>query len=254
MKLTFLGTGTSQGVPVIGCDCSVCRSADSRDQRLRCSVLFSNGDANLLVDAGPDFRQQMLREEVKRLDAILLTHEHNDHIIGMDDVRPFNFSSGRDMPVYASERVKEDLKVRFAYIFDHAPYPGAPRLSIHSIDKDQAFCIHGIEVLPIEVWHGKIPVLGFRIGDCTYITDANKIAAAELEKAHGSDILVLNALHHRKHHSHFNLKEALEMVEILQPRRAFFTHISHNMGQIEDINARLPEHVQLAYDGLCLDF
>ena len=253
MQFTFLGTGTSQGVPVIGCNCTICQSKDPKDQRLRTAGLFRNSDTGILIDAGPDLRQQMLRAKVQHLDAICLTHEHNDHIIGMDDVRPFNFSSGKSMAVYAADRVQQDLKHRFAYIFEHNPYPGAPRLELHSIHKGEPFYVNDIKMIPIEVWHGRMPVLGFRIGNCTYITDAKTIAAKELEKVKGTDILILNALHHSTHHSHLNLEEALELIAIINPKQAYLTHISHRMGLTSEVNPRLPANVQLAYDGLTFD-
>ncbi|MFK8100984.1 MAG: MBL fold metallo-hydrolase [Saprospiraceae bacterium] len=250
MKITFLGTGTSQGIPVIGCECEVCGSDDPRDKRLRTSVLIEVGDKKIGVDAGPDFRQQMLRAKVQNLDALLLTHEHNDHIIGLDDVRPFNFRYKKDMPIYAVERVQAELKQRFAYIFAENPYPGAPRLALHTIDKDHDFRVGDIPVTPIEVLHGKMPVLGFRIADFIYVTDAKIIEAESLAKMKKAKILVLNALHFKTHHSHLNLPEALEIIEKLQPERAYLTHFSHNLGTHEGISPSLPDNVFLAYDGL----
>lgn len=252
LTITFLGTGTSQGVPVIGCDCEICRSADQRDKRLRTSILISSGDTNIVIDCGPDFRQQMLREQVDHLEAVVLTHEHNDHIIGMDDVRPFNFKNRTDMPVYASTQVAEELRTRFAYVFAANPYPGAPMLKLFPIDKDHHFSINGVEFTPIEVQHGRMPVLGFRIGPFTYITDMKTITDVEKEKIRGSKYLVVNALHHSTHHSHLNLQEALTFVEEIAPDRAFLTHISHRMGSHEVVNQTLPAGVALAFDGLKL--
>lgn len=253
MKVTFLGTGTSQGVPVIGCECEVCTSDNPKDSRLRCAMMISTETTNIAIDCGPDFRQQMLLSGVDHLDAVILTHEHNDHIIGMDDVRPFNFRSRKNMPVYATEGVQAELKIRFAYIFDEDPYPGAPRLDLNTIDKSSPFKINDIDVLPIEVKHGFMPVLGFRFGDFTYVTDAKTITDEEFSKLIGTKIMVLNALHHRKHHSHLNLEEALEWIERIAPQKAYLLHISHLMGKHEEINKELPENVELAYDGLILD-
>ncbi len=250
MKIIFLGTGTSQGVPVIGCKCEVCRSEDPRDKRLRTSIFMEVQGSNIVVDAGPDFRQQMLREQISKLDAILITHEHNDHIIGLDDVRPFNFITRTKMPIFATSGVQKSLKTRFAYAFDPNPYPGAPGFHLHTISKNNAFDVDVVKIIPIEVIHGKMPVLGFRIGDFTYITDAKSIADQELEKVKGTKVLVLNALRHDPHYSHLNLKEALEIVEIIAPEKAYFTHVSHAMGLTAAINDSLPENVMLAHDGL----
>ncbi len=253
MKLSFLGTGTSQGIPVIGCQCEVCASTDPRDHRLRTSVLLSDDQLNIAIDCGPDFRQQMLRSKVGHLDALLLTHEHNDHVIGMDDVRPFNFRSGKNMPVYATTAVQQKIKTRFAYIFDVNPYPGSPRLEFHTIDREKPFYIQHLKVQPIEVWHGRLSVLGFRFGDFAYITDAKTIELKELNKLKGINTLVLNALHHRVHHSHLNLAEALEWISRIRPQRAYLLHISHRMGRHQTVSSQLPESVFLAYDGLELE-
>lgn len=250
LKITFLGTGTSQGVPVIGCDCDVCLSHDPRDHRLRTSILVSKGNVNFVVDAGPDFRQQMLRAGVKHIDAILITHEHNDHIIGLDDVRPFNFRQWKEMPIYATPFVQGEIKNRFAYIFDENPYPGAPRLKLHDIGKNKDFIVEGLVIKPVEVLHGKLPVLGFRIGDFTYLTDVKTIEESEKDKVRNSKILVINALHHKAHETHLNLREALALIEDLQPEQAYLTHMSHRMGLHQLTDQELPPNVALAYDGL----
>ncbi|WP_192820499.1 MBL fold metallo-hydrolase [Rufibacter sp. LB8] len=249
MKVTFLGTGTSQGVPVIGCECEVCRSLDFRDKRLRVSVHLEVNGTSLIIDAGPDFRQQMLRERIKRVDAVLFTHEHKDHTAGLDDIRAFNFMQHIDMPLYAAPRVLEQLQQEFSYIFANSNYPGVPRVELHPISLDP-FDAQGVPVTPIAVMHHKLPVFGFRIQDFTYITDANFISEAEKDKIRGSKVVVVNALRKEPHISHFSLPEALALMEDLAPEQAYFTHISHLLGQHRLIEAELPAHVRLAYDGL----
>ncbi|HUW06900.1 MAG TPA: MBL fold metallo-hydrolase [Williamwhitmania sp.] len=252
MKLTFLGTGTSQGVPVIACPCPVCQSTDEHDKRLRTSALVEVDGVNILIDAGPDFRQQMLRARVKQLDGILLTHEHKDHIGGLDDVRAFNFVNRKPMDIYAEERVQNALKQEYAYVFADQRYPGIPEMNLFNLD-GYPFDVCGVKVQPIRCFHYKLPVFGFRIGDLTYITDANFISEEEKEKMVGTKYLVINALRKQKHISHFTLSEALKLVEELSPRKAFITHISHQMGFYEEIMAELPQNVCLAYDGLVVD-
>ncbi len=237
-------------MPVIGCDCAICRSDDPRDSRLRTSVLVQTEGKNIVIDCGPDFRQQMLRANVHSIDAILLTHEHNDHVIGLDDVRPFNFRQRRDMPIYATARVQDELRARFAYAFEENPYPGAPRFHLFQITKEKPFDIGGVTIIPIEVMHGHLPVLGFRIGDFTYLTDVKTICEEELEKIEGSEVLVTSALHHAAHYSHANLEEALALIARIQPKQAYLIHISHSMGLYKDVLKTLPPGVALAYDGL----
>lgn len=249
MNVTFLGTGTSQGIPVIGCECKVCSSLDFRDKRLRTSVHIEVDGISLIIDSGPDFRQQVLTARIKHLDALLFTHQHKDHTAGMDDIRSFNFKQKIDMPIYGTAGVIDQLKKEFAYIFESNKYPGVPKVAVHEIGLGP-FEIHQVKVIPIEVMHYKLPVLGYRIKDFTYITDANFISDQELKKLKGTKVLVLNALQIDKHISHFNLEEALEMVERVQPEQAYFTHISHKLGTHENTSAKLPGHVALSWDGL----
>lgn len=249
IKLTFLGTGTSQGVPVIACTCPVCQSDDIKDKRLRVSVLIEVNGKRLVIDSGPDFRQQMLREKVDSLDAILFTHEHKDHISGMDDIRAYNFRSKKPMDVYASEAVQLALKREYYYIFEPDPYPGVPRVNLHTIGTEP-FEVYGIPIVPVKVMHYQMPVLGFRIGDMAYITDAKTISPEEKAKLKGVKVLVLNALRKAPHLSHLNLDEALQWIVELKPERAYLTHISHLMGKHILVNGELPDGVEIAYDGL----
>jgi phosphoribosyl 1,2-cyclic phosphate phosphodiesterase len=253
LRITLLGTGTSQGVPVIGCTCAVCSSDDPRDKRLRTALLIEHGNTRIAIDTGPDFRQQMLRAKVQELDAVLLTHEHNDHIIGMDDVRPFNFRQRRHMPVYGLPRVLDSVQTRFAYIFDAEPYPGAPRLELRPIQALQPFPVNELTVLPFAVEHGNMEVLGFRFGPFTYITDMKTISPENLAAIQGTEVLILNALHHNPHFSHLNLEEALAFIEKLGPKATYLTHISHHMGRYEAIEPQLPQGVSLGWDGLVLE-
>lgn len=254
MKITVLGSGTSQGVPVIACDCEVCQSLDYRDQRLRAAIHIEIDGKSIVVDTGPDFRQQMLRERITSLDAVLYTHQHKDHTAGMDDLRSFNFKQEKDVPLYARAEVMKQLKQEFAYIFvdKELKYPGVLNVEEHIIS-NEPFLLHDIEVIPIEVLHHKLPVFGFRIKNFTYITDANYIAEEELEKVKGSEILILDALRKEEHISHFNVEQALEVIQMVQPKQAYLTHISHKMGLHAEVEASLPENVQLAYDGLQIE-
>lgn len=249
VKITFLGTGTSQGVPVIACECRTCLSDDPHDKRLRTSLMLETDGVNLIFDAGPDFRQQMLRENVKKLDAIVLTHEHKDHIAGMDDVRAFNYKSQDAIDIYAEERVQKTVKSEFSYVFSEYQYPGIPKMRLNTIN-DNSFNIKSIELIPVRVRHLHLEIYGFRVGDFAYITDANYIPQESKEKLFGVKYLVINALRKEKHISHFSLREALDFIREISPRKAYITHISHQMGFHHEVNKELPSGISLAYDGL----
>lgn len=252
IKVTFLGTGTSQGVPVIGCDCEVCTSANPKDNRLRSSILIETQGKVICVDSGPDFRQQMLREKVQQLDAIVYTHEHKDHTAGMDDVRAFNFKQKRPMDLFVDDNVEACLKREYAYAFAENPYPGVPRLNLIKI-KNEPFAVEGINFEPVQLMHYKLPVFGFRIGDFAYCTDVNYIAEEEKVKLKGLDVLVLTALRKEEHISHFNLEQALALIEELKPKQAYLTHISHYLGLHDEVSKELPDNVELSYDGLKIE-
>lgn len=254
MKLTFLGTGTSQGVPVIACECAICLSKDSKDNRLRCSVLIESDTTSVVIDTGPDFRQQMLNNKVKKVDALVYTHEHKDHVAGMDDVRAFNFKFKTDMPIYASEQVQVALKKEFHYVFGANRYPGTPKVYFNTIDSESQFTIGDIPFQSIEVLHYKMKVFAYRIKDLVYITDANFISDEQFEKVKGCKTLVINALRKEKHLSHYTLEEALEVGKAVGAERIYLTHISHLMGKHKEVSTDLPKHVQIAYDGLQIEF
>ncbi len=249
MKITFLGTGTSQGVPVIACECNTCLSTDSHDKRLRTSLLLETDETTLLFDAGPDFRQQMLSEHVMKLDSILLTHEHKDHISGMDDVRAFNYKSQDAIDIYAEERVQKCIKKEYSYVFSEYQYPGIPKMRLNDIP-EHSFDIKGIQIIPIRVFHYRLPVYGFRVGSFAYITDANYIPEESKEKLFGVKYLIINALRKEKHISHFSLREAVDFIREISPKKAFITHISHQMGLHAEVSKELPSEIMLAYDGL----
>ena len=249
MKVTFLGTGTSQGVPVIACDCPVCSSLDYRDKRLRSSIHLELEGKSLVIDTGPDFRQQMLREKIHHLDGVLFTHEHKDHTGGLDDIRSYNFLQKKDMPIYGTKKVLNQIKREFAYIFEEVKYPGVPSVITHEI-VNEPFYAEGIHVVPIQVLHYRLPVFGFRFGDFTYITDAKYIDDTELDKIKGSKVLVLNALQQSHHISHFTLEEAIQLVAQVKPESAYFTHISHRLGTHQEVEKILPPNIHLAFDGL----
>ncbi|MCE6992576.1 MBL fold metallo-hydrolase [Dyadobacter sp. CY323] len=252
MRITFLGTGTSQGIPVIACECAVCRSSDFRDKRLRASIWIQVQGKSLVIDTGPDFRQQMLRANVKTLDAAIFTHQHKDHTAGLDDIRAFNHRQQKDMPLYGRPEVLKQIQSEFSYAFSEQRYPGVPHFELHPIE-NKPFEIEGIKVIPIEVMHHKLPVYGFRFGDFTYITDANYISEKEQEKIKGSRVLVLDTLQKEPHLSHFTLSQALDLIDKLNVPQAYLTHISHKLGRHADVEAELPPNVRLAYDGLVLD-
>ncbi len=252
MTITFLGTGTSQGIPVIGSEHPVCLSKDPKDKRLRVSVLISWKDFNYVIDCGPDFRQQMLTNPIEKLDGILFTHEHADHTAGIDDIRPFFFRQG-DIPVYAHNRVITSLKKRFDYIFaDENRYPGAPAVQVVPVEKDRPFELGDIEIIPIEAYHNRLQVFGYRFGEFVYLTDVKRVEEDQLKKIKGAKVLVVNALRKEPHHSHFNLEEAIEFAQEVGADKTYFTHISHVMGFHEEVEKELPKNIHLAYDNLQL--
>lgn len=254
MTIYFLGTGTSQGIPIIGSTHPVCQSTDLKDKRLRVSLWVSWEDHSYVIDCGPDFRQQMLASQCQKVDAILFTHEHADHTAGLDDIRPFNFKQG-PMPVYALQRVIDNLKKRFDYIFEtENRYPGAPSVQTIAVTANENFMLGNKTVIPIKVWHGDLEVLGYRLDNFAYLTDVKTIPDSEIEKLQGLDVLVVNALREAPHPTHFNLEEALACIALLQPKKAYLTHISHLLGFHEEVQKKLPENVFLAYDNLSITF
>lgn len=252
MKLTFLGTGTSQGVPVITCQCEVCQSADTRDKRLRTSVMLEVNGKVIVIDTGPDFRQQMLREKVMRLDGVVFTHPHKDHVAGMDDVRAFNFRQQRPMDIYANELTLKALRREYEYVFAENKYPGVPDIVVHQLGNGP-FEVAGVKLIPIHVMHHKMPVLGFRIGDLAYVTDANYIPPESMNKLHGLKVLVINALRKTEHLSHFSLAEAIAISRKLAPERTYITHLSHLMGTHAEVETELPDDIHVAHDGMVLE-
>ena len=253
MKVTFLGTGTSQGIPIRGCKCPVCKSANTRDKRLRTSALVSVGDKNILIDIGPDFREQMLRNDVSRLDAILVTHAHRDHVAGIDDIRPYNYYQQSPIDIYARSNAIEAIRRDYAYIFAQHIYPGLPEANLREVSGTSVFQIGNTKVVPSEAMHKDMPILGYKMERFAYVTDANYIAPTELDKIKDMDVLVINALRQEKHFSHFSLAEALEVIDFLKPRKAYLTHMSHEMGFYDEVSRNLPKNVFLAYDGLTVE-
>ncbi|MBQ7017375.1 MAG: MBL fold metallo-hydrolase [Bacteroidales bacterium] len=261
-KITFLGTGTSQGIPMIGCTCKVCKSADPRDNRLRTSALVEHNGFRILIDCGPDFRQQMLRQNISDLDAVILTHQHKDHTGGMDDIRAFNYFRKAAFPIYAEPNVQESLKMEYSYAFAEHKYPGVPDYTLHTIG-EEPFTITkslpdgtevSIEITPIRVYHYRLPILGFRIGNMAYITDGSSIPATEFDKLQGLELFIINTVRKEKHISHFSLPEALDVVEKVGAPRNFLTHLSHQIGTHKELEAILPPNVKPAYDTLELEF
>lgn len=253
MKVTFLGTGTSQGVPVIACNCEVCQSQDKHNTRLRTSILIELDDKTIVVDSGPDFRYQLLREKVKDLDAVLFTHEHKDHIAGLDDIRPFNYLLHKVIDVYATERVQNALKREFYYIFAETKYHGLPQIKLHTVTNGHDFKIGKNTISPIEIMHHLLPITGYRIGNFTYITDAKTVSQESFDKIRGTKVLVINALQKQPHISHFTLEEAITFAEKVGADITYLTHISHNLGLHDAVEKVLPPNIRLAYDGLKID-
>ncbi len=254
MKITLLGTGTSQGVPVIGCKCDVCRSTKPKDKRLRTSAMLEWDNNRYIIDCGPDFRMQMLHEEVNRIDGIFFTHEHADHTAGLDDIRPLYFRQGFPMPIYGLPRVIDDLKKRFNYIFtDVNRYPGTPRVAVNLLESHKTINISGKILEPLPVLHGQLSILGYKIDNLAYITDAKTLPESTIKTLKYIDLLIVNSLHHSPHKTHFNLKETLQTIEIIQPKQAVLTHISHHMGLYDEISRQLPQNVTLGYDGMVLE-
>lgn len=252
MEVTFLGTGTSGGVPLIGCQCEVCKSTDPKDKRLRSSILLRTGNQNIVIDCGPDFRQQMLREDVRTLDALVMTHAHKDHTGGMDDIRAFNFIQQKPVTIYCDYATELGIKEQFSYAFTETDYPYLPKMDFIQIADDD-FDINGLKFLPINVIHGKMPVKGYRIGDFTYITDAQRIIGSELDKMRGTKTLIINALRPEPHYSHLSIQQAIDIVEEIKPERAYFIHMSHQFGLHNVVQAQLPAHITVAYDGLKIE-
>jgi phosphoribosyl 1,2-cyclic phosphate phosphodiesterase len=252
LRITFLGTGTSQGIPVITCGCEVCRSEDPRDNRLRVSILIETEDKTIVIDSGPDFRYQMLRAKVKDLDAIVYTHEHKDHVAGLDDIRPFNYMLRKNIDIYATTQVQQALKREFSYIFAEKVYPGTPKINVHTIGHEN-FHIGNTEFIPLDIMHYKLPILGYRMGDFTYLTDVKTVPQSTINKIRGTKVLVVNALQREEHISHFTLAEALAFAAEIGAGTTYFTHISHNLGRHADVEKELPSNIRLAYDGLSIE-
>ena len=252
MEVTFLGTGTSGGVPLIGCECEVCKSKDAKDNRLRTSIMIKHNGQVIVTDCGPDFRQQMLRENVKKLDAILMTHAHRDHTAGFDDIRAFNFILGKPIQVYCDYATQLGIKDQYGYVFSETDYPYLPKMNF-SVIENEPFSIADLSILPINVLHGGMPVKAYRFGDFSFITDAKEIVPEEREKLRGTKVLIVNALREQEHYSHFTIKQSLQLVEEINPERAYFIHMSHQFGLHVEMQAKLPSNITIAYDGLKID-
>ena len=254
MQITFLGTGTSQGIPVIGCTCNVCTSKNPKDKRLRCSILITYYEKNYVIDVGPDFRTQMLRADVRDLDCVFITHEHNDHIIGLDDLRPFIFMHNKEIEIYGLPRVLAEIKERFHYAFQFQPYPGAPKFELKELNPGEKFKRDSFELEALQVFHGPLEILGFKLQNFAYLTDVKTLPSETIEKIKGIKVLVISALRKAKpHHSHLILDEALQLIKEIQPDKAYLIHLSHLMGKHNEVSKELPDYVEIAYDGLQLD-
>jgi phosphoribosyl 1,2-cyclic phosphate phosphodiesterase len=250
-RLIILGSGTSQGVPVIGCTCQVCTSANPKDNRLRSSIYVEYNNAKFLVDIGPDFRQQMLRSCITDIDYVLLTHEHNDHVAGLDDIRPFNFKHQKIIPIYSHSRVISDIRSRFSYVFMENPYPGTPRIETNVIESNNSYCFgENARVEVLSVWHGSLEVFAYVFGDIAYVCDVSRIDEEALRKLENLSTIIISALHHRAHPAHFTLEQAVHILERLKPKQAFITHMSHEMGKHDHILSILPSYIKPAYDGM----
>ncbi len=254
MKLTFLGTGTSQGVPVIGCTCRVCTSIDLKDKRLRCAAVIEHKNTIVLIDSGPDIRQQLIRARIPKLDGVLLTHEHYDHTGGLDDLRPFMFMQNQAMEVYAQHDVLEVIKTKYHYAFNQGAYPGAPRFNLLECKAGETFIIESLRIKPLKVKHGDLNILGFKLNDdLAYITDSNGLDSDTIEEIKSIPILVINALHQRPHHSHYTLDQTLHQIDLIHPKQAYLIHMSHHMGLHQPVQATLPKHVFMAFDTLIIN-
>lgn len=254
MQITFLGTGTSQGIPVIGCSCEVCTSKNPKDKRLRCSILITYYEKNYVIDVGPDFRIQMLRAGVNDLEKVFLTHEHNDHIIGLDDLRPFIFKHNKEIEIYGLPRVLAEVRERFQYAFSYQPYPGAPSFELKALRPGKSYVDDTFEIEALGVLHGSLEILGYKIRDFAYLTDVKTLPIQTINKIKGIKVLVISALRKGKpHHSHLTLRESLELVQLIKPQKAYLTHLSHLMGKHDLVSEELPENVEIAFDGLQLN-
>lgn len=254
-KFIILGSGTSQGVPVIGCNCKVCASDNPKDTRLRSSAFVEFKGKKILIDIGPDFRQQMLKYGITDIDKVLITHEHNDHVNGLDDIRPINFRHNKVIPLYGQDRVVKDIRTRFAYAFDENPYPGAPRIETNCIEAGSSLVLgDNSKVDIISVWHGTLEVFAYRFDDVAYVCDVSMISPESMEKLKNLSVIIMSALHHRSHPAHFTLAQAIEILQELKPKQAYITHMSHEMGMYDDVQKMLPDFIAPAYDGLEIYF